>query len=112
MKRFVVIGMLLGSLALTGCGIVQVNMNGQPLDTSSPGAAVNSAKDNAGAAACATIRAQIDQQYTVAQSNTINANVTVSFGSLVSKLGVKCPAGGTYTWDEAAKTTSCSIHGE
>jgi hypothetical protein len=97
---------------MTGCDVVNVNVNGQQVDVTDPGSAVQSAKKAAGATACQAIRAKLNQQYVVAGSNTLNADVSVSFGSLVQKLGLKCPSGGVYEWDSAAKVASCTVHGQ
>jgi len=112
MKKIFVAALLVACLALTGCDTVKLNVNGQQVDAGGAGTMVQTAKDNASVAACRTIRAQLDQQYTVAQSESLNAEVTVSFASLVKKLGVKCPSRGAYSFDEAAQKTKCSVHGE
>jgi uncharacterized protein YceK len=111
-KKLAIVVLLCATLAMGGCSLVNVNINGQSVDTSSAGAAVQGAKDAAGSAACAAIRTKIDQQFTVARSDTLNADISVSFGSLVKSLNVNCPSGGTYTWDSQARSTSCSAHAE
>lgn len=94
---------LLGVLALcfvlAGCGPKE-----------STGTIVKEGKDNASIVTCRTNRAQLAQQYSVAQSGA--AGEPVSFASFVSELNVKCPSGGTYTWDAPAGKVKCSIHGE
>lgn len=112
MSKLITALLLVACLFASGCGLVNINVNGQQVDASSAGAAVGSAKDAAAKAACTTIRTQLDQQFTVVRSDTLNTDISLSFGSLVKRLKVKCPAGGTYTWDEKAKTTACSVHGE
>lgn len=32
-------------------------------------------------------------------------------GTVVTKLQLKCPAGGTYSFDQNTDTVSCSVHG-
>jgi hypothetical protein len=95
--------------ALSGCGTVKVEMNGQNVDLSDPSAVVNSAKDQASAAACAVIRQEIDKKYVVPIAG---ATAEISFGSVLKSIGKACPAGGTYTFDDASKQTKCSVHGE
>ncbi|MDO8964001.1 MAG: hypothetical protein Q7W30_05835 [Coriobacteriia bacterium] len=109
--RIALISILIAAcLALAGCGIVDVNVNGAAIDTSSPAAAIDAAKKEAAAAACSAIRAQLDRQYILARSETLNSEVSVTFGSVLQKVGKPCPSKGVYTYDEAAKTTSCSVH--
>ena len=112
MNRMLFAVLLVACLGLAGCDTVKLNVDGKPVDSGSAGTMVQTAKDNASIAACRTIRAQLDEQYTVVQSETLNADVTVSFASLVTKLGVKCPSAGVYSFDEATQKTKCSVHGE
>jgi hypothetical protein len=43
----------------------------------------------------------------------VNADTGVypDIGSVMAKLQLKCPSGGTYTFDEKTDTVTCSIHG-
>jgi hypothetical protein len=77
---------------------------------SGAGSVVGTAKDNASVVTCKTNRAQLAQQYSIVLSGATAG--APDFGALVKELGVKCPSGGAYTWDEAKAAVSCSVHGE
>jgi len=75
------------------------------------------------AAACSPSKAEIaaqqrDQCFANEQQikmaiDLVNADTGVypEIGGVVTKLGVKCPAGGTYSFDPNTNTVSCSVHG-
>jgi hypothetical protein len=104
-------------LALAGCGAARPTTTapaaGSAATDSSGGGSgtfVKDAKDAASIATCASNRAQLDQQYSMAQGSASGA--PVDFAAIVQQLGAKCPSGGTYSWDAAANKTRCSVHGE
>jgi hypothetical protein len=41
-----------------------------------------------------------------------DSGVDAPIQTVVDKLGVKCPSGGTYSWDPNAEVVSCSVHGK
>jgi hypothetical protein len=100
MRAFVVAVLLVACLGVAGCA--------QPPDVTGVGTAIESSADAAKAATCKTNRAQLDQQYTMAQDSGAPADMS----AIVAQLGVKCPAGGAYSWDAATSKTKCSVHGE
>ena len=77
---------------------------------SGAGSIVGTAKDNASVVTCRTNRAQLAEQYSIALSGASDA--PADFGAFVKELGVKCPSGGTLSWDAAASKVRCSVHGE
>ena len=88
-------------LTLAGCAA--------PKADSGPGSTVGTAKDNASIVTCRTNRAQLDQQYSMAQSA---AEAPADFAALVEQVGAKCPSGGAYSLDATTGKTRCSVHGE
>ena len=40
-----------------------------------------------------------------------DSDIYPSVADVVAKLGIKCPDGGTYTFDPNTNTVSCSVHG-
>jgi hypothetical protein len=96
-----IMGALVICVALAGCAAPS---------GSGAGSIVGTAKDNASVVTCRTNRAQLAQQYSIVLSGATGA--PVDFGALVTELGVKCPSGGAYAWDEAKAKVSCSVHGE
>jgi len=106
MRRLAVVAALIVLLTVSGCGSGKTDSGTGAAGSGGPGTFVNDAKDNASIAACRTNRAQIDQQYSMAQS-TGEAN----FSAVLEQSGAKCPSGGTYSWDVAANKTTCSVHG-
>lgn len=94
-------GVLAICLALVGCAAPS---------GSDAGSIVGTGKDKASIVTCRTNRAQLAQQYSIAQSGA--AGEPVDFAALVAEVGVKCPSNGTYTWVEGSSKVSCSVHGE
>ena len=74
------------------------------------GTIVNTAKDNASAAACATNRAQLAEQISMAQSSS--EGKAPDLAAIVAELKVTCPSGGAYAFDQATGRVACSVHGE
>ena len=95
------VGVLVICLVLAGCAIP----TGSGVDS-----IVGTAKTNAGAVTCRTNRAQLAQQYSIVLSGATGGST--DFGALVAELGVKCPSGGAYSWNDAAAKVRCSVHGE
>ena len=104
MKKLLIAVVLLGCLAVAGCGV------GGQTDSAGPGTVIETAKDNASVVACRTNRGLLDQQYSMAQAESPGG--TADFAALVKSAGVKCPSGGVYSFDETAQKTKCSVHGE
>jgi hypothetical protein len=96
-----IMGALLICLVLAGCTAPS---------GSGAGSIVGTAKDNASVVTCKTNRAQLAQQYSIVLSGATGGST--DFGALVKELGVKCPSGGVYSWDEPNAKVSCSVHGE
>ena len=95
------VGVLVICLALAGCAAP----SGE-----GPGSVVGTAKDNASIVACRTNRAQLEQQYSMVLSGASDS--PADFGALVTELKVKCPSGGTYSWDAPTTKVRCSVHVE
>ncbi len=75
-----------------------------------------------GVAACAPatpsaadLRAQCFQNQALirAEMDVFHADSGIypPIATVVQKMGLKCPSGGTYLFDEASATVSCSVHG-
>jgi hypothetical protein len=94
-------GVLVISLALVGCAVPS---------GPGPGSIVGTAKDNASIVTCRTNRTQLAQQYSMVLSGATDA--PTDFGAFIAQLGVKCPSGGTYSWDAPATKVLCSVHKE
>jgi hypothetical protein len=95
------VGVLVVCLALVGC-----------MAPSGPqaGSIVGTAKDDASVVTCKTNRAQLAQQYTIMLNDAPDGSA--DFDALVTELGVKCPSGGTYSWNAGTTKVVCSVHGE
>ena len=74
-------------------------------------------------AGCAPSKAQVaeqDRQQCFANEQQIkmamdavyaDSDIYPNVADVVAKLGVKCPDGGTYSFDPNTDTVSCSVHG-
>ena len=58
--------------------------------------------------ACFANQVRIKQMENLFQGDT---GEYAPIGDVVSKMGVKCPSGGTYAVDSASDIVSCSVHG-